>query len=164
MNVSLRDRARTTRKFWLVATVLLAMALAAIAASPALASTDSAAGSFVEGPETILDAQFADGNEIYHLTREATFSGSYSGVGLVDQRIVIHKDGSFNVQMTIDFTGVACGQPTTLTFHVTGQGDFTTNDFTGAYAVIGPADVGKGQGTFSAVPGVGGTYAGQIHC
>jgi hypothetical protein len=61
----------------------------------------------------------------------------------VDQRIVIQKDGSFNVSMTIEFTGLACGQPANLTFRVTGQGDFATNDFNGTYAVIGPADVGQ---------------------
>jgi hypothetical protein len=148
----------------LVLRVLLVLALTAVVASPAFASTQSASGTFVEGPETILDAKFADGNEIYHLTRDAVFSGTYNGVGLVDQRIVIHKDGSFNVNMTIDFTGLACGQPANLTFHVTGQGDFATNDFTGTYSVVGPADAGKGHGAFSAVPGVGGTYEGHAHC
>jgi hypothetical protein len=143
---------------------VIATALAALAVSPAFAATQSAAGAFTEGPETITSAQFADGNEIYTLTREAVFSGTYIGVGQVDQRIVIHKDGSFNVNMTIAFTGLACGQPAALTFRVSGQGSFVTNDFTGGYSVVGPADVGKGQGTFSAVPGVGGTYSGQAHC
>ena len=163
MQFVLCDRAHARRRLVLTVGVVLAMALA-VAVSSAFASTQSAAGNFVEGPETILDAKFADGNEIYHLTREATFAGTYVGDGLVDQRIVIHKDGSFNVNMTIAFTGLACGQPANLTFRVAGQGDFTTNDFTGTYAVIGKADVGKGQGTFSAVPGVGGTYFGQVHC
>jgi hypothetical protein len=141
----------------------LAAALA-LAVPTALAATQPAAGSFVEGPETITSAKFADGNEIYTLTREAVFSGTYTGVGQVDQRIVIHKDGSFNVNMTIAFSGLACGQPADLTFRVSGQGSFVTNDFTGTYSVIGPAEVGKGQGRFSAVPGVGGTYEGDVHC
>jgi hypothetical protein len=66
--------------------------------------------------------------------------------------------------MTIAFTGFACGQPAALTFRVSGQGSFVTNDSTGTYSVVGPAEVGKGQGTFSATPGVGGTYSGQAHC
>ena len=140
-------------------------ALVALLAVPqAFAGTEAALGSFVEGPETITSFQAADGNEIYTLTREAVFSGTYSGVGQVDQRIVIHKDGSFNVNMTIAFAGLACGQPAELTFRVSGQGDFTTNDFTGGYSVIGPAATGKGEGTFSATPGVGGTYSGAAHC
>ena len=147
-----------------LAAAVLVTALAAIAVSPALAATQPAAGTFVEGPETITSAHFADGNEIYTLTRAAVFSGTYSGIGQVDQRIVIHKDGSFNVNMTIAFAGLACGQPVELTFRVSGQGSFVTNDFTGGYSVVGPAYVGKGQGTFSAVPGVGGTYQGQAHC
>jgi hypothetical protein len=148
----------------LLTSAVLATLVAAIMASPAMAATQPATGSFVEGPETITSAQFADGNEIYTLTREATFTGTYVGVGHVDQRIVIHKDGSFNVNMTIAFTGLACGQPTELVFRVSGQGSFVTNDFTGGYSVIGKGEVGKGQGTFSAVPGVGGSYAGQAHC
>jgi hypothetical protein len=138
--------------------------LAALAVAPAFAATEPAAGSFSEGPETITSAKFADGNEIYTLTREAVFTGTYAGVGQVDQRIVIHKDGSFNVNMTIAFTGLACGHPAVLTFRVSGQGSFVTNDFTGSYSVVGPAEVGKGQGTFSATPGVGGAYSGQAHC
>jgi hypothetical protein len=76
---------------------------------------------------------------------------------------VIHKDGSFNVNMTIAFTGLACGQRAERTFRVSGQGSFVSNDFTGGYSVVGPAEIGKGQGTFSAVPGVGGTYSGVAH-
>ena len=146
-----------------LAVAALATALGLVVPT-AFAATQPAAGTFAEGPETITSAKFADGNEIYTLTREAVFSGTYTGVGQVDQRIVIHKDGSFNVSMTIAFSGLACGQPADLTFRVSGQGSFVTNDFTGTYSVIGPADVGKGQGTFSAVPGVGGTYEGQAHC
>jgi hypothetical protein len=142
----------------------LATVLAAIAVSPALAGTQPAAGSFSESPETITSAKFADGNEIYTLTREATFTGTYTGVGQVDQRIVIHKDGSLNVSMTIAFSGLACGEPAELTFRVGGQGSFVSNDIAGSYTVIGKGEIGKGQGTFSSVPGVGGSYSGAAHC
>jgi hypothetical protein len=136
--------------------------------SPALASTEPASGSFVEGPETITSAKFADGNEIYTLTREAVFSGTYDGVGQAEQRIVIHKDGSANLQMTIAFTGLACGQPATLTFNVSATVDFVDNTFAGQYAVIGKGAPGehlpRGHGTFSGTPGTGGVYDGAIKC
>ena len=139
----------------------------AVCASPALAATAPAAGSFTEGPETITSAKFADGNEIYTLTREAVFSGSYVGVGHADQRIVIHKDGSGNANMTIDFVGTACGKPVTLTFLVVATVDFVTNTMSGSYVVKDPGPGGsdaRGQGTFTGAPGSGGLYEGAIHC
>src|SRR5688572_33170864 len=105
------------RMIRLTATAAATIGLAAWA-SPALGATQPASGSFTEGPETITSAKFADGNEFYTLTREAAFSGSYTGVGQADQRIVIHKDGSAQANMTIDFIGTACGEPVTLTFLV----------------------------------------------
>jgi hypothetical protein len=150
-------------RYLVLAVAALATALALVVPA-AFAATQPAAGSFIEGPETITSAKFSGGNEIYTLTREAAFTGTYTGLGQVDQRIVIHKDGSFNVSMTIAFVGLACGRPAELTFRVSGQGSFVTNDFTGTYSIVGPAEVGKGQGTFSAVPGVGGSYEGQAHC
>jgi hypothetical protein len=136
-------------------------------ASPALAASQPVSGSFAEGPETITSEQFADGNQIYTLTREAVFSGTYEGVGQAEQRIVIHKDGSANLQMTIAFTGLACGQRATLTFNVTATVDFVDNTFAGHYAVIGGEPGGlvtRGQGTFSGTPGTGGIYDGSINC
>jgi len=134
---------------------------------PRLASTEPAIGSFTEGPETITSEQFADGNEIYTLTRQAVFSGTYDGVGQAEQRIVIHKDGSANLQMTIAFTGLACGQPAILTFNVSGTADFVTNTFTGHYAIVGGqagGDTLRGHGTFSGTPGTGGIYDGSVNC
>jgi hypothetical protein len=139
----------------------------AVCASPALGATQPAGGSFTEGPETITSAKFADGNEIYTLTREAVFSGSYVGAGQADQRIVIHKDGSGNVNMTIAFAGTACGEPVVLTFLVTATVDFATNTMSGHYVVKDASGAGsdaRGQGTFSGVPGAGGIYDGAIHC
>lgn len=137
-------------------------------ATPALASNQPASGSFTEGPETITSERFADGNAIYTLTREAIFSGTYVGIGQAEQRIVIHKDGSANLQMTIAFTGLACGKPATLTFNVSGSVDFVNNTFTGHYAVVGTGEPGehepRGHGTFSGEPGTGGIYDGLINC
>jgi hypothetical protein len=121
------------------AAVLAAVVGLAVAAAPALASTQPAAGTFVEGPEFITDEQQADGNLIFELTRAVVFTGTYTGVGQAHQRIVIHKDGSAQAHMTITFTGVACGQPATLVFLVEGQVQFD-QEFTGpissTYTVI----------------------------
>jgi hypothetical protein len=57
-----------------------------------------------------------------------------------------------------------CGQPTTLEFDVVGRGDFTENVLTGTYSVIGPTDVGRGNGRIVAEPGVGGTRESHVHC
>jgi len=148
-----------------IAAAATAIGFAAFA-GPAVAATQPAAGSFTEGPETITSAKFADGNEFYTLTREAVFSGSYTGVGQADQRIVIHKDGSAQAHMTIDFVGTACGEPVTLTFLVTATVDFVTNTMSGHYVVkdAGRESDARGQGTFTGVPGTGGAYEGAIHC
>jgi hypothetical protein len=144
-----------------IAAGLLGLAVFAV---PALAATQPAAGTFTEGPETITSEQQSGGNTIITLTRDAFLTGSYTGVGHADQRIVIHADGTFNLTMTIDFTGVVCGEPAELEFLVTARGDFNANLLEGTYTVVGPANVGKGHGTLVAEPGVGGTYEGEVHC
>jgi hypothetical protein len=96
------------------------VALAALATA-ASASTQPAAGTFTEGPETIVDERQSGSNLIIELTRAVVFTGTYTGAGQADQRIVIHKDGSANLQMTITFSGLACGQPAELEFNVVAQ-------------------------------------------
>jgi hypothetical protein len=70
--------------------------------------------------------------------------------------------------MTIDFAGVACGQPVTLTFLVTATVDLVANTMSGHYVVkdedAGDESAGHGQGTFTGVPSVGGMYEGSVHC
>ena len=141
-----------------------AVILLTVLVAPALAATQPAAGAFVEAPETILEERQSGGNTFIHLTRDATFSGTYTGVGHADQHIVIHADGSFNVRMTIEFAGLVCGQPTELVFLITAKGDFTEDAIAGTYTVIGPTPAGNGNGKFSGQPGVGGTYEGNVHC
>lgn len=145
-------------------TIHCALIALAVLAAPAQASTQPAAGAFVEAPETILEERQSGRNLLIHLTRGVTFTGTYTGVGQADQRIVIHADGSFNVHMTIEFAGVACGTPAELTFLVVARGDFNANVIAGTYTVIGPAPVGKGHGEFVGEPGVGGAYEGGVHC
>lgn len=144
-----------------LAAIVAAVSFAVLAA-PAGASQQAASGSFVEGPETITSAKFAGTNEIYKLTRDAVFTGTYQGLGQVEQRIVIHGDGSLNVHMTIAFSGLACGQPVEdLTFVVVGQGSFVDNAIEGHYVVQGGDN---GSGRFTSVPGIGGSYEGMADC
>jgi hypothetical protein len=146
--------------------------LALVAALPASASTQPAAGAFVEGPEMNVEERFADGNLIFEFTRSVAITGTYTGVGEADERIVIHKDGSTNVHIVITFTGLACGQPAALVFLLTGQGqldeNFETGTVSGEYAVIDSGQTDdrtlRGNGTFTAEAGVAGTYEGQAHC
>jgi hypothetical protein len=158
----MKGRATSRRaRFALCVAGLTALVLAV---APALASTQPAAGSFVETPEVIVEERQANGNTIVHLTRDAFISGTYTGVGHADQTAIIHKDGTFNFHQTIEFVGTVCGQATTLTFRVQGKGDLVAETLTGTYSVIGPTDVGRGNGTIEGVPGEGGTYEGNVHC
>jgi hypothetical protein len=147
---------------------LVAFAALATAAS---ASTQPAAGTFTEGPETIVDERESGGNLIIELTRAVVFTGTYTGQGQAYQRIVIHKDGSANLQMEITFSGLACGQPAELEFNVVAQVTFDENfmgDVAGKYTVIdsGHSDARtlRGHGEFEGLAGVGGLYQGRAHC
>ena len=139
----------------------------------ALAAPQPAAGSFVEGPEMNYEESFADGNVIVEFTRQVTLTGTYDGTGEADERIVIHKDGSTNVHITIDFTGLACLRPAALRFLIEGQGqlnpDLETGTIDGIYTVIDGGQsldpTVRGNGTINGFAGVGGTYEGQAeHC
>jgi hypothetical protein len=150
--------------------IIAATAFAALATT-ASASTQPAAGTFTEGPETIIDERESGGNLIIELTRAVVFSGTYTGAGQAHQRIVIHKDGSANLQMEITFSGLACGQPAELEFNVVARVTFDENfmgDVAGTYTVIdsGRSDARtlRGQGEFEALAGVGGAYHGRAHC
>jgi hypothetical protein len=159
---------RFARRLGVILAAVLGLALRT---APALASTQPAAGMFTEGPETVTDERQADGNLIIELTRAVVFTGTYTGEGQADQRIVIHKDGSANVHMTITFTGLACGQPAALEFLVVGQVNFDENfmgPIAGTYTVI---DSGRsesrtlrGHGEFEGMAGIGGFYEGEAHC
>lgn len=149
---------------WCFGLVALVAVAAALAATPAVASTAPAAGAFAETPELIVGDRIAGRNEIVHLTRDAFITGTYVGVGHADQTAIIHSDGSFNFHQTIEFSGLACGRPATLTFLVVGTGDLVANTLSANYTVVGPDGVGKGHGTLKGIPGVGGTYDGAVHC
>jgi hypothetical protein len=153
--------------------VLLAGTLAGLAlAPPAVAATQPAAGTFVEGPETITSEQQSGGNLVIELTRAVTFTGTYTGVGQAAERIVIHSDGSTNVHITIAFTGLACGAPARLEFLLAGQGqldeNFENGTIAGHYTTTdggqSASPTMRGDGEISGIAGVGGTYDGQVRC
>lgn len=150
--------------------LVLGVAVVALAALPtvASASTQPAAGTFVEGPETIVEERESGGNLHLRITRDVVLTGTYSGIGHADERLVIHADGSTNVVATIEFVGTACGQPVTLTFLLEGQGSLVENVIAGSYTIIRGGDsqtgLGRGHGTFVGTAGGAGTYEGDVHC
>ena len=116
-------------------------------------------------------AAWEAGNLIIELTRAVVFTGTYVGKGQADQRIVIHKDGSANVHMTITFAGLACGQPASLEFMIVGQVSFDENfmgPIAGTYTVIDSGHTEsrtlRGHGEFQGMAGIGGAYQGEAHC
>ena len=155
-----------TRRLGLVLT--LAMVALAAFATTASATTQPATGTFVEGPETIVEERQSGGNLHLRITREVVLTGTYTGVGHADEQIVIHADGSTNVVATIDFVGTACGVPVTLTFLLEGQGSLVENVIAGSYTIIRGGDpetgLGRGHGTFIGTAGGAGVYEGNVHC
>jgi hypothetical protein len=155
-----------TRRLTLVLAVA-AVALGVLATS-ATASTQPAAGGFVEGPENIVEERQSGGNLHLRITREVFLTGTYTGVGQADERLVIHADGSTNLHATIEFVGTACGQPVTLTFLLEGQGSLVENVIAGSYTIIRGGDsetgVGRGHGRFVGTAGGAGVYEGAVHC
>jgi hypothetical protein len=149
------------------AVALFAVTLAALATS-ASAATQPAAGTFVEGPENIVEERESGGNLHLRITREVLLTGTYTGVGQADERLVIHADGSTNVHATIEFVGTACGQPVELTILLVGQGSLVENVIAGSYTVIRGGDresgVGRGHGKFTGTAGGAGVYEGRVHC
>lgn len=80
--------------------------------------------------------------------------------------IVIHKDGSANLQMEVTFSGLACGQPAELKFN-----DHRVRATDVSHEVPVERDSGgsdsrrlRGHGEFEALAGIGGVYQGQAHC
>jgi hypothetical protein len=153
--------------------VVLGVAVFGLAAlaTAASASTQPAVGTFTEGPETIVEERESGGNLIIELTRAVVFTGTYTGAGQAYQRIVIHSDGSANLQMEVTFSGLACGQPAELEFNVVAQVTFDENfmgTVAGKYTVIdsGGSDSRtlRGHGEFEGLAGIGGAYQGQAHC
>jgi hypothetical protein len=149
--------------------VLLALTLLSLVAlvSTASASQQPASGTFTEGPMTIYEMRQSGGNLFLKFTRNVTLTGTYDGVGLSDERLVIHADGSLNLQGTIDFVGTACGEPVHLTFNLVARGSVAENVIVGSYTVIRGGDsetgVARGNGKIAGTL-AGGEYRGRVHC
>jgi hypothetical protein len=153
------------RVLLLMATVMLL--LAALLPTSVAAATQPAAGTFVEGPATITSERQSGNNLIVEISRDVVFTGTYTGTGQAEERIVIHGDGSTSVHISIAFTGLACGAPVTLDLLIVGQGqlneDLETGTIAGSYRVLRDG-IGHGSGKFSGLAGVGGDYEGRVHC
>lgn len=152
---------RLVRRLVLVLTLGVALV---VPAAPALAASQPATGSFVEGP--VEDERFVGvvgGAEVYTLSRDVEFSGAYEGSARADQTIAIRADGSVRLELTIRFSGTACGEPATLVFQAVGRGNLFEGELTGRYVVF---DGGRasGTGSFVGVPNVGGDYEGKAQC
>ena len=149
--------------------LVLALALLSLTAlvATASASTQAASGTFTEGPMSIYDVRQADGNIFLQFTRNVVLTGTYDGVGLSDERLVIHADGSLNLQGRIDFVGTACGEPVHLTFNLIARGSVVDNVVTGSYTVIRAGDpatgIGRGNGKIAGTL-AGGLYSGRVNC
>lgn len=149
--------------------VLLALALFSLAAlvGNASASRQPASGTFTENPMNISDVRQSGGNTFLRFTRNVDLTGTYVGRGLSDERLVIHADGSLNLQGTIDFVGTACGEPVHLIFNLVARGSVVENVIVGSYTVIRGGDsetgVGRGNGKIAGTL-AGGEYQGRVHC
>ena len=149
---------------------LLALLAGATLVIPAVAqaATRPASGAFVEGPVANYTERQSGQNFIVEFTRPVTLTGTYDGTAQATERIVIHRDGSTNVHITLAFTGTACGQPATLQFLIEGQGqlneDLETGTISGVYAVIDSARQPRGNGIIDGEAGVGGIYEGHATC
>jgi hypothetical protein len=149
--------------------LVLALALLSLSAmvATASASTQPASGTFTEQPMNISDVRQSGGNTFLKFTRNVVLTGTYDGVGLSDERLVIHADGSLNLQGTIDFVGTACGEPVHLIFNLVARGSVVENVIVGSYTVIRGGDpetgVGRGNGKIAGTL-AGGEYQGRVHC
>ena len=149
---------RTSR----LAAVLAVGAGMAATAAPALAETTTASGTFAEGPAKYVSDRMVGDDEELLATRKVRFTGTYRGMGDAFERILIHPDGTADVQIAIRFEGRACGEPASLVFLIDATSDLVTS-VTGRYLVLDGTDV-RGSGTFDAVPDVGGPYQGTADC
>jgi hypothetical protein len=145
-----------------LAVLLTAAAGLAASAAPAVAASQPAAGTFAEGPATYLTDRMVGDDEVVTLTRQVEFTGTYDGSGQAAERIVIHPDGTADVQIAIHFAGLACGRSARLVFLIAAQSDLVES-VVGRYVVLDRGQV-RGSGRFDAVPDVGGPYQGSAQC
>jgi hypothetical protein len=76
------------------------------------------------------------GAEVYTLSRDVQFSGTYTGNARAHQTIAIREDGSALLHISMRFTGTACGKPATLKLQVVGRGNLFEGELTGRYVVF----------------------------
>jgi hypothetical protein len=153
--------------------VSCAVSTAAAQAAPACDIHGTILEGDLSGPENIT----VHGNTVIdEFTHPIFFDGSMSGVGIAEERNVIHlQNGTADVHARIAFTGVVtCADGRVLgtgglEINFNATADFAANSFTGHFQVIGSSGglAGtNGNGTLSGVPGVpggNGPYDGTLH-
>lgn len=146
-------------------TLLCALALVALAAlaTGASASTQPAAGAFVEGHEHLLDARQVGADWWYTIERNVRFTGTYSGQADFTELVIIEPDGTTHLYGSMAFSGKACGSKTELTFVIVGNGNQATT-IEGTYTILGASGATVGAGTFTGTPGTAGEYTGTGNC
>jgi hypothetical protein len=145
-------------------TFALALALVGLAAlaTGALAATQPASGSFIEGREHLLDQRQVGNDWWYTITRNVKFTGTYSGQADFTELVIIAPDGTTHLYGTMAFSGKACGSKANLTFQIVGDGNQATT-IQGTYTVLA-AGQQTGAGTFTGTPGTAGEYVGTANC
>jgi hypothetical protein len=146
-----------------------AAALALTAASASATSPLPAAGVETYIPNFTFE-RAADGNVFLSALNPGTKTGTFAGTQVADFRLWLFKDGSFNFQGPLTFTGTVAGCGTgTIVFHTEGTG-FLLPDGT-AVITRGHQHTLSGQGTLPVHAsldslGVGTTlsYTGEYHC
>jgi len=133
--------------------LLAVVAVTALLAQPALATTPTEGGGTFTFHPVIQSARMADGNTFLTATANDAFAGSF------------HPNGTATVQGTLTCTCIVDGRTGTLTLRFEGtqagpaapvDGQFVVQDATGGLAGL------RGDGTFHDV-GPAGTYTVRYH-
>jgi hypothetical protein len=156
---------------WFIPVAALVASVAVLAfAGPAAASSPLAAAGVETYVPNFTFERFADGNVVLTALNPGAKTGTFTGTEVADFTLVLFKDGSFNFEGIITFTGTVAGCGTgTVVFRVEGAG-FLLPDGT-AVITRDHQQALFGQGTLpvhasldSVGVGTTLTYTGEYHC
>jgi len=164
-----RGEAMGRKRFIFVVALAAGVAVFALSAPASASSPLPAAGVETYVPNFTFE-KAADGNVFVSALNPGTKTGTFAGTEVADFILVVFKDGSFNFEGIITFTGTVAGCGTgTVVFRVEGAG-FLLPDGT-AVITRNHQHTLFGQGTLPVHAsldslGVGTTltYTGEYHC
>ena len=152
-----------------VAALVAGVAVLALVA-PATASSPLPASGTETFVPTLTFEKIADGNEFIGLQNPGARTGTFTGTQLFEGIFLIHKDGSFNFEGNITFTGTVAGCGTgTVVFRSEGGGfllpDGTTNFTRNHNTTLDEQGTLPVNATLDSL-GIGTTltYSGEYHC